>query len=125
MLQGKDEKGKLTEASRQQRRSPDRIYDYQAYNDLGNPDKSRDLERPILGGAELPFPRRLRTGRPLTAGLAAVLGKREKVFEVAPPKQLCAFPPARISQFLFPKLLEGQTPKQLTELLPPRFSCFS
>lgn len=52
-----------------QRVRTDRIYEYEAYNDLGNPKKSVDLTRPTLGGsAERPFPRRLRSGRPLLPG---------------------------------------------------------
>ncbi|KAL9151695.1 hypothetical protein ABFS82_11G068700 [Erythranthe guttata] len=61
-----DDLSRLRGDGKESRKLHERIYDYDLYNDLGNPDKNEGLVRPVLGTDERPYPRRIRTGRPPT-----------------------------------------------------------
>ncbi|KAL7594212.1 hypothetical protein Lser_V15G29176 [Lactuca serriola] len=49
-----------------ERKSSDRIYDYDVYDDLGALDLSLSLAQPVLGGNDHPYPRPCHTGRPMS-----------------------------------------------------------
>ncbi|XP_059068367.1 linoleate 9S-lipoxygenase 1-like [Cryptomeria japonica] len=71
----------------------DRVYDYEFYNDLGDPEKGKELERPVLEGSpDFPYPRRYRTGHNRT--------RINHAFEAR--KQECSFAAVISSGFYIP-----------------------
>ncbi|XVF32054.1 hypothetical protein REPUB_Repub17cG0048800 [Reevesia pubescens] len=76
-----------------ERQEWDRIYDYDVYDDLGNPEKGPDHVRPVLGGSDShPYPRRIRTGRPATKNETINLGT------YVPPDERCST--KKLSEFI-------------------------
>lgn len=69
-----------------ERKLCDRVYDYDIYNDLGNPDKGIDSARPVLGGKQIPYPRRCRTGRPPSDTDMTVESRVEKPLPIYVPR---------------------------------------
>ncbi|KAH9615474.1 hypothetical protein KSS87_010387 [Heliosperma pusillum] len=69
-----------------ERKMSDRIYDYDVYNDLGNPDKGTESTRPILGGKAIPYPRRCRTGRPPSETDLSIESRVEKPLPIYVPR---------------------------------------
>ncbi|KAJ6802399.1 linoleate 9S-lipoxygenase 6-like [Iris pallida] len=79
----------------------ERIYDYALYNDLGDPDKGEHHVRPVLGGSkQYPYPRRGRTGRPLSHK-DRLTETRHKIINLdfyVPPEE--RFSPSKLSEFI-------------------------
>ncbi|XP_010912798.1 probable linoleate 9S-lipoxygenase 5 [Elaeis guineensis] len=95
-----DELISLRGNGRGERKEWERIYDYDRYNDLGEPDKGQDHVRPVLGGSKAyPYPRRGRTGRPLCSDRATET--RNKIINLdfyVPPDE--RFSPIKLSEFI-------------------------
>ncbi|KAM7265906.1 hypothetical protein ACFE04_003589 [Oxalis oulophora] len=83
-----------------ERKEWDRVYEYDCYNDLGDPDKGEEHRRLVLGGSEsYPYPRRGRTGRPPTKEDASSESRPDKAhldIYVPPDERLS---PEKISEF--------------------------
>ncbi|KAL6865003.1 hypothetical protein ACP4OV_016154 [Aristida adscensionis] len=90
----------LRGSGRGERRDWERVYDYDYYNDLGDPDKE-DHARPVLGGSPArPYPRRCRTGRALsrTDGLTETRKHAINLDFYIPPDE--RFSPTKLAEVL-------------------------
>ncbi|KAF4399360.1 hypothetical protein G4B88_022443 [Cannabis sativa] len=101
------------------RKLSDRIYDFDVYNDLGNPDKSTELARPKLGGKEIPYPRRCRTGRLPTDTDLQAESRIEKPFPLYVPRDE-QFEESKQASFSF-----GRLKAVLHNLIPSLKASFS
>ncbi|KAK6915577.1 Lipoxygenase, C-terminal [Dillenia turbinata] len=101
-----------------------KVYDYDYYNDLGDPDKGEAYARPVLGGSsEYPYPRRGRTGPNTESRLPAVMGldiyvPRDERFGRLKMSDFLAYGLKSITQFLVPEL------KSLFDSTPDEFDNF-
>ncbi|XP_068666574.1 linoleate 9S-lipoxygenase 6-like [Aristolochia californica] len=97
----KEELRNLRGNGRGERKEWERIYDYDYYNDLANPDKGPEHERPVLGGSrQYPYPRRGRTGRARSAQDPRTESRPEIIsldFYVPPDER---FSPKKQSKFI-------------------------
>jgi lipoxygenase len=86
---------------RGERKDWERIYDFDYYNDLGNPDND-DHVRPVLGGTKThPYPRRCRTGRPLSKTDGVTETRKHKLINLdyyIPPDE--RFSPGKLAEVL-------------------------
>ncbi|KAH9301954.1 hypothetical protein KI387_013537, partial [Taxus chinensis] len=109
----------------------DRVYDYDLYNDLGNPDKDEEYSRQVLGGSkDFPYPRRGRTGRKPTKTDAAsesrvpiqssldIFVPRDERFGHLKLSDFLAYALKSVGQVLLPEL------KSLFDSTPNEFDSF-
>ncbi|KHN22174.1 Linoleate 9S-lipoxygenase 5, chloroplastic [Glycine soja] len=127
----KEELDRLRGNGMGERKEWDRIYDYDCYNDLGDPDKGPEHLRPVLGGSRLfPYPRRGRTGRKHSTAENEWAWKddmefgRQMIAGTHPTRIQCltTFPPqnkfgiqSSIKQSIIEQKLEGWTLSQAME----------
>ncbi|XP_010261840.1 PREDICTED: linoleate 13S-lipoxygenase 3-1, chloroplastic-like [Nelumbo nucifera] len=101
------------------RKLSDRIYDYDTYKDLGNPDKGVEFSRATLGGEDIPYPRRCRTGRPPTETDMNAESRAEKPVPIYVPRDE-AFEESKQKTFSV-----GRLKAVLHNLIPSLFASLS
>ncbi|KAK4492162.1 hypothetical protein RD792_002959 [Penstemon davidsonii] len=95
----KEELKRLRGDGTEEKNEWDQIYDYDYYNDLGNPDKGQEYERPILGGSKMyPYPRRLKTGLPSSSHETRSPGGWFNIDFYVPPDE--CFSQKKMSEFM-------------------------